>query len=521
MGVEDADELEAMLEGASAWNVWGSDDVGGVAINVYPQAGKYGRSLRDIALWVAIRESDREMIKSLINWDAARDYKVDNLGERVSQAFSDLLFGEDPDIKPHSEADQTNMDEMIEENDLPSELRRWANDCSSEGEVWWRVFVDTAVSQWPIVEAHSRLDVLPLYKGRRVTAVAFIEDMYIQHIALEGEIDTIHWRHVEIQTDGQTRNLLFKGGIGSLGQRMDLTDRPETADLPELWEHNLPIMLAGRVPNKLGRDWRLGISDYTGIRDFLLDLNEARVIMAENARISGKKRIIGPAAALQADGTWPAGVDYIVREGLDEDMDPDKQMVVLDFQFEAKPMLEYISDLISTALTRVGLAEQFVQSRGTSEGAATSGTALRTRFIPTILAASGKARFWDDALPKILSAMIQVSAIPIENGGTGQTWSNTTDLPSVARSSVLPEDPGEEVSRHVTAVAGEVESVETAVKSLHEDWTDAQVSEELAKIKGDRSTFGIGQKGGGGNSGNNPPQDQAVSNAVDESGSGQ
>lgn len=511
-GAKYADELQEMLESAESWPVWSSDDVGGITLNVYPQAGKYGRSLRDIALWVAMRESDREMIANLIEWDGSRDYKVDNLPERISQAFSDLLFGEDPDVKPANEADQDNMDEMIEENDLPSEFRRWANDCSSEGEVWWRVYVNRDESDWPVVEAHSRLDVLPLFRGRRVKAVAFIEDLFEQKIEIEGQIRSQHWRHVEIQAEGLTRNLLFQGSIGALGDVRPLTERDETADLPEEWAHNLPVMLADRIPNKIGRDVRLGISDYQGIRDFLLDLNEARVIMAENARIAGKKRVIGPASAIQQDGTFPAGVDFIPHEMLNEDMDPKEQIVVLDFEFNASQLLAYISDLISTALTRTGLAEQFVQSRGSGEGAATSGTALRTRFIPTVLAAGGKARFFDDQIPKILKAMAMVSNLPTESGGTGQQWANVNDLPSVQRSSVLPEDPGEEVGRHVTAVAGEIESVETAVRELHEDWSDEQIVEELQKIRDDRTTYGIGVKGGVGG--------QVVGGAVENASGG-
>src|SRR5436853_2200639 len=101
MGVEEADQLEAIITNARSWPIWGANAVGmvpGQDVNVYARAGMYGESLRDIATWVALREADRDKIKHLISWPNDREYRFDPLPQRICGAYSDLLYGEDPDF---------------------------------------------------------------------------------------------------------------------------------------------------------------------------------------------------------------------------------------------------------------------------------------------------------------------------------------------------------------------------------------------------------------------------------------
>jgi Phage portal protein, SPP1 Gp6-like len=505
MGAEEADQLEEIIQRSERWPIWSADYAGGMDTGAAPQEGMYGTSAKDIELWIAIRESDRDRIAKLIEWDndsKGRKYKVDPLGERISQAFSDLLFGEDPEWKAGDEADEEQLTALVKENDFASELRSAVVDASSEGEIWWRCYVDPDESEFPMVEFVSRLDVIPLFHGRKLAAAAFISVLFTQEILLDKQRVVQFWRHITIDTDGETRNLLFKGQMGELGVRVPLDTQPETADLPDEWKSGLPFMLSGRVLNKRGRDKRLGISDYQGIKDQLLDLNEAAVIMAENARMSGKSRMIVPANAVDSEGKVDLGADVIVDEGV-ESFDAGSgarggPYAVLEYTFQAEQLIAYQNHLIAVAQTRVGLASQFMGgSRSGSEGSATSGTALRTRFIPTVLAASGKGRYWDAAMPKILLALQQLDAMDAGSGGCGHHWVSPNEPPMIERSSVLPEDPSEAVDLRVTSVAGEVESVEAAIRKLNPEFSDEQVEEELGKIQADRGEFGIGEHPGG------------------------
>src|SRR5438105_9275472 len=278
MGVADADILQEIIEKASSWPVWSADRIGGVSTGTYAQGGQYGQSLRDIALWVALRESDRKALYTLVKWPRDRELRLDPLPERIGEAYSDLLYSEDPEFFAPNKADQKKLEEAAASNFLPEQLRRWVDQCTTEGEVWWRVYVDKDQSEWPIVDAHSRLDVVPLFYGRKIPAIAFISDILSQQIHFEKQVQIKIWRLIEIQTEGYVRNLLYEGSVGTLGMPRPLGSDPfkETEGLPEEWDHGLEMMLAGRIPNKLGRDWRLGMSQLQGVKDLIMDLNESR-----------------------------------------------------------------------------------------------------------------------------------------------------------------------------------------------------------------------------------------------------
>lgn len=487
---EDADRLQVIIERSSSWPVWAANRFDGRGAGSFAKMGSYGQSARDLALWVAMREGDREALKEHLSWPRDRKYRHDPLPERICAAYSDLLFGEDPQFIAATDGDQDTLDEMIKENALVFELRRWVDWCVSEGEVWWRVFVDHDLSEFPIIDAASRLDVLPLWRGRRCVAAAFISDIYEQEVKLEKETVYQIWRHIEIQTDGLTRNLLYKGNNTQIGNEAVLGDDPDglTTGLPPEWNHGLDIMLAGRIPNKLGRDWRLGISEFNGVKDLLLDLNETRTIAAENARLVLKARMVVPSSAMDADGEFNAGKDVIVQESIDTELGGQPKLgpyAVLEHNFQATPLIEHKNELVVDILARCGLAEQFVATKGGQT--AYTGTALRTRLIPTTMAANGKGKVWDDALPQILCAMAQVSQLPKEQGGCGITWSSAEKPPTFKRGKPLPDDEAEIVQRHVMSVQGEIESVETAVAALHPEWTEDEVQAEVDRIREDRA----------------------------------
>ncbi len=482
MAEEEADELQRIIESGESLPIWGHSRTG---------SANY---LSDIELWSALRYSDRETLKRLHpDWSRDRTYRCDSLPERISEAFSDLLFGDAPTITADTEEDQEQLDEIVKANSLQSELKRWAADCSSEGEMWWRVYVNTEISDRPVLEMHSRLDVVPLWRGRHVAAVAFFNEIVRNRLERKNEVITEVYRHVEIQTDGLVRNLLYKGDTFTLGAPVDLGQRYETQDLDEDWSTGLDFLLAGRIVNKLGRRYQQGISHYQGIRDQLLDLNEARSIMAENARLAAKKRMVVPTSALDENGNFDAAEDIIPMEALNETLSEDGSKpgayAILEYQFDAGPIIAHIKELESTSLTRVGLNVQFVNG-DTNEGSAMSGTALRTRLIPTTLAASGLGQHWDAEMPKALHAMQVLDGMPVEEGGCGHDWQKPEEPPMFERGTVLPEDDEEKANRHSMLVQSELESLQTAIADIHPEWSPEEVTAEIGRIKSDRMPFG-------------------------------
>jgi len=109
------------------------------------------------------------------------------------------------------------------------------------------------------------------------------------------------------------------------------------------------------------------------------------------------------------------------------------------------------------------------------------------RRIPTDATGRGKARYRDDVLPRILSAMAQIDAMPLEAGGFARGWASPSELPTIVFQPGLPTDNLEDASRHATLLSARAESTRQAVTELHPDWTAEQIDAEVALISDERS----------------------------------
>lgn len=531
MSIEDANELQDRLEreGREHWPL-------------ASEAGVYAQ----IAEWRALRESDAAALKAFCDWDnsdyARRRYIVDPLPERIADAFADLIFGAEPEFQvPTTEQEQTDdqgrtltvtlpgpdqelLDDIVDDNDLPSDLQDAASRCVGEGEVWWRLYVDRDAFEHPVIEWHSRDAVVPLWRGKRLLAVAFVSAL--EDLAPDAPVvrvgddadppGTTMWRqgpgatrddgpvyrYVEIQTSGLTRNLLFRGERGKLGERVALTEREETADLSDEWVHGLEVqtragtpvdlMLAGRVTNG-GRGGRLGRSQYVGVKALLYELNKLQSVGSRNVDLTMHKRFtIGEG---YAEPDRPSDDDEGTPRGRAKVRMPDAFLIntdelgegetlkVLEFSDAwADALLAWDGGLTDKILTRCRVAPQLV-GRHTEDAA--TGPALRARLLDSVLAADGKARAWDDALPKLLRAVQMVDALPEEQGGCGHQWQVPEEPPTVVRASVLPEDETEEITRDVAAVGARLKSRRTSIEERNPQWDEERVQTELDRIDED------------------------------------
>lgn len=471
---------------------------------------------RRLEAWRAFVDADREALKKVADWtETDREYKVDPLPSRIADAWADHLFGEELAVAHPDETDNERLDAIIDENDLTEEARGAERDLIiPEGEGWWRLYRDTDVAEVPLLEWHSRRSVAPFYLGRRLMAVALIS-------VLEGrgfdKNPKAVFRHFEIHTVGAVEHVLFKGTQRVIGQTVGLDSHPETEELAAalgdgrlngaVWPHGLP-MLMGRITNRRGRSPRLGISEFAGIKDYLLDLNEAVTIGAENARLTAKKRMTAPAnsSALRprvgplvdngegqlvpagGGAQFSAGEDVFIVDPADAELGREgSPFQVLEYSYDATALIAHKRDLVESALTRIGLTPQWVGVRGDAgDGFAATGTALRLRLIPTDKAGRGKARGWDRELPRILSIAAQLDALPEAEGGLGQAWNKADVEPSVERADPIPADEVEQATIEATLVGAGVRSKWQSVKAQHPDWDDLQVQEELDRIKDDK-----------------------------------
>lgn len=468
--------------------------------------------LKKLRTWQAFRDTNRDQLRQVAGWPRGvkRQYKADSLPERIAKAWANYLYGEAPEITPAHEDDQPALEALEGASELAAELHRGEDICASEGEVWWRIYADRTVAAHPLIEFHSRGDVVPLYAGpRRLIAVAFVSVLtgsVTGNVAAGGTV----WRHFEIHTDGAVDNVLFRGTPSTIGQEVPLTAHAETADLLETWTHGVPGMLAGRITNgELGRNPQLGVSEFEPIADQLLDLNEAQTIGGENMRLTAKKRVVVPQSALRArpldpqgagetidngDGTrspapaaFDAGEDVLVADPLERELGKESNpFQVLEYTFDAEPLVLWKRDLIETALTRRGITPQWIGvTTNDNQGYAPSGTQLRLRLVPTDAAGGEKRRPWAQTLPAVLERMILLDSMAEDRGGFGWPWTDPS-APAFEFGDPLPEDPVEADTRHTLLVGAGIESVQAAVRERHPDWDDDQVQAEIDAIRADR-----------------------------------
>lgn len=432
----------------------------------------------DIELYVALRESITRKLAPYWWWQdnpESKMYLVDPLAERIPQVWSDLLFGEEPVFEASTKKDQEKFEDYSKINQLPSQLK-WAEEmCSSEGEVWWRHVSVPALGHC-ITEWHSRLNVIPLWVGRKLVAAAFVS--ILEPSTEEHDNEVIY---IEVHAEGAIYNRLYEARPGTTlkGKGRSLDSHDGTKDLLPYWEHDLPI-LCGRIPNRIGRDWRVGTSDYSGKTGLFFALNELLNIGQDNARLTGKQRVVIPERFLDLRGQLPKGSEVIVATEVDQDPDKIKnEFAQITWEFDASAMVAYQEFIENKILTRVRVAPQLVGKGG--DGTPT-GPGWRARLVDTLMAAEGKAAFWDDILPdQCLQTAFMVENLP----GLDKGWS-TDKPPTFKRNDSLPDDP-EAISRtSVMEVNANVLSRETAIAKNNPQWGPERVKEELTKIRDEK-----------------------------------
>jgi hypothetical protein len=486
--------------------------------------------LEAINTWVALRESDAEALRKVRPSDGKRGQRIDPLADRIAAAWGGFIIGDDPTILPGNEADQENMADLIGDGDLDaestggfaSELVRAVELCVSEGEVWGRIYADRIVAPRPILEWVSRLNVLPLWQGTRLASAAVVTELP----ALERDPGGTIYRLFEVHAPGLVVNALYRGTERTLGDRLApedvhtdagikarLTAHPMTEDVNEVWAHGLPFMLLDRVANRIRKDRRIGTSDYAGILDELLDLNEVASIGAHNMKLSARKRaVISEAMAQRQAGAVGNGYglngsgllvprakfgvdeEVFVNDPLDDELGKSSApFSILEYSFDAEPLIRWKLDTVETALTRIGLSPQYVGvSTGESDGYAVSGTSLRLRLIPTDSTGDAKARYWDDAMPRNLRRMAMLSALPEEQGGFGVEWADPIARPIFRRTDGIPVDTVEQATTHASLTTAGLLSVETSLRERYPDADEGWYAKEIERIREDRQAAPAG-----------------------------
>ena len=430
----------------------------------------------EVEFFRALRVSDEVRIRQHASVAWNYPYMLTPIPRMISRASANMLFGEPPQINAADEADQERLDFIVDENDLTSELHRGAVIASSEGEVWGRIVVQPSVLDAPIIEFVSREQVIPHFSGRFVTGATFIQEWQ------EGTNDFLRlFEHYEA---GIIRSELYRGTRTALGVKIDLTAYDRTRNVAEQVVTGIPRPLCAFVPNSIDADPQRGFSDYRGLEDRFLALNESSTIGQQNMRLAGRKRALIDSSYMK-DGKPPVGDDVFLRKDANASMDgSSKPLELLEYSFDASAITAWVDHILDTTLLLSGVAPQSV---GRSvDGGAISGTALRLKMAHTLVESSGKGRFFDRGTRRLLQYAAMIDARRTTEGGFGRKWSSREpELPSIERADALPRDDMEAANRLVLLTNAQAISLEEKVRAVHPEWDKEQVDEEVDRINGE------------------------------------
>jgi hypothetical protein len=76
------------------------------------------RVWNELVLWAALRDSERSYLARRSNMEVDR-YMVDPLPEKISEAFADLVWPEDPVFNAQNEGDQEELDWLRRTSSAP------------------------------------------------------------------------------------------------------------------------------------------------------------------------------------------------------------------------------------------------------------------------------------------------------------------------------------------------------------------------------------------------------------------
>ena len=434
-----------------------------------------------VELFAAFRDSDRTRIgqEASVSW--SQPYMLSPIPRMISRASANMLFGEPPEISAAADGDKANLERIETENMLDAELHRGAVIASSEGEVWGRVVVSPDVLDVPIIEFASRSRVIPHFAGRFVRGATFVTTWATSQ--------TERVRLLESYEPGKVSCTLYRGTRTSLGQEIGLDSFEATKGRAAEVFTGIDWPLAAFIPNTIDADPTRGYRDYAGLEDRFLALNEASTIGQGNMRLAGRKRALIDAGYVQSDADGraqlPTGDDVFVRTsragGDDEKTAP---LQVIDYGFQAGEVVAWVDHLIDSTLTFAGISPQ--QVGRAVDGQALSGTAMKLKMAHSLLEASGKGRFFDRGVARLLRGAQILDGRPISEGGFGRTYAKRDEAPTIRRAPAMPRDDLEAAQVLASLTAADAISLEERVAFARPDLSEKQRAEEVARIKAEQ-----------------------------------
>lgn len=461
------------------------------------------------------------------------------LAEDIATISSELLFSEAPkvtvlgplytedgpedadgrpvylagDPMPATVNAQARLMEMLENCNWHATLLAAAEISSALGSTGMRIALDPS-GPFPTQPILVRVDAdatLPSYRWGQLAEVAFWEQTRID------KNDTI-WRHIELHAlnEGAIYHGLYKGTSQSLGERRPLTDDPATAALDKAADEHgrIPLLrvpgplrsatsIPNMLPDPLDRRGSYGRSDYTpAVLDLMSAADQLFTQFLDESE-DGRGRLFIAESMLRDQGAGKGLAFDTNQRVFNKVKIPPKQdgstvaeqIEKVQFEIRAEMYLAAIESLTAKTVRAAGYnAQTFGDEAGTGTMTATEYAGKNRRSMST---RDKKGRYWTPELSALLTAMLRIDVerfgTRAPDGSLVEAFPVQVELPDVVQATTL--ELATTAKALLDAGAG---SVRERVRTIHPDWSDKQVDDEVNLLMPtDPLTLGVAGEGVG------------------------
>ena len=391
------------------------------------------------------------------------------------------------------------LDYILEQNGFWSLLLQAAELASAEGAVVFRLIWDRRISDCPIIDVVQAQQCIPEFRWGRLAKMWLWREVRTEEQGTQ-------YRVVECHEPGRITTGLYRGSIQSMGEQLPLdaikriqngaprkgdlleaaplTDLADTAHLEPVIETGLPGLacwyICNRRPHPKWPYLYIGRSDYHAQESMFDSIDETWSSWMRDIRL-GLSRIIAPESFFEHEEQTNRRVFNTMREsylGLDALQQPgsgiNDNITVAQFKIRADEHEKTLMNLLKHCYSTVGYSPHTFGIH--DEGRAESGAALDIRERKSWTTNANKAQYWPAALAQMLYYALIVDRKHC--GGPVEPM-----MPSVEMQDSMQSD-FTQVSNVVETISrAGAASAEVKVRWLHPDWSDAQVLQEVDRIR--------------------------------------
>ncbi|MET8113802.1 hypothetical protein [Streptomyces prasinus] len=413
----------------------------------------------------------------------------------IAEVSANLLWSDVPQVtvdvdstdKATAKSTQAQIGRYLDDRGH-AKMREAAEMAAGLSNVYLRAVWDTSLRPRPWTDVLQPEAVVPTWRwGALAEAIVWRELVPLK----DGEV----WRLLEYHVPGMIEYGVYRGDVGTIGQRMELDDHPDTEYLAARTDSlgrqatGIDRLLITHMPNILpNRAWDgvphtapLGRSDYAGIEQTMDALDEVWTSWLRDLRL-GKAMVVVPQSMLDTDGPGAGGtydLDREVRVALNMLDDGGKDAITqIQFKIRVEEHEATAKALRRQILSSAGYS---AQSFGEEGSVAVTATEVAARKEESLSTRGTKILYQRPALVDHLTTMMMIDVRHCKAKGVDPAAELTVSWPQAVQP-----DP-ESVARTLSLLdtAGAI-STFMKVKMREPSWDDTEVWEEVQRIREDQ-----------------------------------